>query len=175
MLTLNLLTSYAAGFPASPSPSRENSEGRTMSDGFGPNSPGFLMSYDPDTRCWRTSQACLFGGWETFSGTFPCSGMTRSGFLFQRASLVCNIEDGESLLLPTPNANALISFWASAQKLAEGKKFRASGARIGSNLSWILGKWHLQNGGERDNELIPDPCFYEVVMGFPHNWTDLEG
>jgi hypothetical protein len=93
------------------------------------------------------------------------------------------IYERESGLLPTPTHKALISWWASAQyktalpfnirKMTGGH--RKSGAKIGSNLSWTLAEWHLRNGGQRDSELVPDPCFYEVMMGWPMQWTALDG
>lgn len=44
--------------------------------------------FDHGSRCWRTWQRCLVEGWETFSGTWPRSGMTRNGIAYRRAALV---------------------------------------------------------------------------------------
>ena len=79
----------------------------------------------------------------------------------------------EYSLLPTPNAMAVLNMWKSAEYLFHGKTERESGAKIGSCLSWTLAKWHLQNGNQKDNSLVPDPCLYETIMDFPLNWTDL--
>ena len=76
-------------------------------------------------------------------------------------------------LLPTPVASQLISQWASAKYLLYNNGVRNSGAKVGSNLSWLLSKWHLQNGGQEDC-LIPDPCLSEMMMGYPIGYTDLK-
>jgi len=71
---------------------------------FGTNTLGSLASYDPDTSSWRTSQRCLLVEWEPFSATFPRSGMTRSGTLFQLQPLVRRTDEIESGLWRTPSA-----------------------------------------------------------------------
>lgn len=62
--------------------------------------------FDRNTRSWRTWQRCLVEGWEPFSGTWPRSGMTRSGIAYRRAPLV-RLTDGtvSGSLLPTPEAS----------------------------------------------------------------------
>lgn len=45
----------------------------------GSSMPASLASYDLASSSWRTSQLCLDGAWERFSGAFPRSGMMRSG------------------------------------------------------------------------------------------------
>jgi hypothetical protein len=72
---------------------------------FGTNTLGSLASYDPATSSWRTSQRSLLEEWEPFSETFPRSGMTRSGTLFQLQPLVRRTDETESGLLPTPTAS----------------------------------------------------------------------
>jgi hypothetical protein len=72
---------------------------------FGTNTLGSLASYDPATSSWRTSQRSLLEEWEPFSATFPRSGMTRNGTLFQLQPLVRRTEETESGLLPTPTAS----------------------------------------------------------------------
>jgi len=62
--------------------------------------------YDPQSRSWRTWQRCLVEGWETYSGTWPRSGMTRSGIAYRRAPLVpLTKETASGSLLPTPEAS----------------------------------------------------------------------
>lgn len=41
--------------------------------------PGSSVSYDPESSSWRTSQRSFDGEWTVFSGTWPRSGMMRSG------------------------------------------------------------------------------------------------
>ncbi len=72
---------------------------------FGMSSLGSLASYDPATSSWRTSQLSLLGGWEPFSATFPRSGMTRSGTLFQLQPLVRRTGGSGFGFWPTPDAS----------------------------------------------------------------------
>src|ERR1017187_10285623 len=54
---------------------------------YGPNMQGFFASFDRASCSWKTSQACLQGGLETFSETWPTSGTMRTGKCYQRAPL----------------------------------------------------------------------------------------
>ena len=105
---ITLLTSFAAAFPAKTSASPEKGLAlQELGPVFGASSLGSLASYDPATSSWRTWQRCLLGGWEPFSATFPRSGMTRSGTLFQLQPLVRRTdESGSGLWLGTPSAGA---------------------------------------------------------------------
>ena len=48
--------------------------------GFGKSMPESWAKYDPDSSSWKMSQGCLLTGLsESFSGTWPSSGMTRFG------------------------------------------------------------------------------------------------
>jgi hypothetical protein len=82
-------TSSAAASPAKTSALQAREpDSQERGQVFGTSSLGSLASYDPATSSWRTSQRSLLGGWEPFSVTFPRSGMTRSGTLFQLQPLV---------------------------------------------------------------------------------------
>ena len=73
--------------------------------GFGKKCSESFAKYDPDTSLWRTSQLCFQGGLESFSETWPRSGMTRSGIAYRlppSAPLTGEIEFG---LLPTPDCS----------------------------------------------------------------------
>gem|GEM_PF-708038 len=74
-------------------------------DSFGHSCEPFAW-YDPESRSWRTWQRCLVEGWEIFSGTWPRSGMTRSGIAYRRPPLVPLTDATASgSLLPTPEAS----------------------------------------------------------------------
>ena len=75
---------------------------------FGTSSLGSLASYDPATSSWRTSQRSLLEEWEPFSATFPRSGMTRNGTLYQLRPLVRRTGGSECGSLPTPTEDACI-------------------------------------------------------------------
>jgi hypothetical protein len=94
--------------------------------------------FDPQARCWRTWQRCLVEGWEIFSGTWPRSGMTRSGIAFRRAPLApLTKETGSGSSLPTPTAKAnmmapSMQKWAAHRNLVPTPRpcsgLRSSGA-----------------------------------------------
>jgi len=101
---------WASSLPASPA-SRgarpATAEESRTSGGSGPTSSASFARWDPATSCWRTSQACLFGGLDTFSGPWPSSGSMRSGVCTARPrSALPTSGDGSSSLLPPPAASA---------------------------------------------------------------------
>jgi integrase len=72
------------GFPCQDISSAGEAQGSTeRARVFGQSTPAWLASFDPDTSSWRTSQLSLLGGLDEFSGTWPRSGMTRSGTAYQ--------------------------------------------------------------------------------------------
>ena len=72
----------------------------------GENTPGSLASFDRGSLSWKTSQRSLDGGWETFSETWPRSGMMRNGIAYRLPTLVQDSFGTEYGLWPTPNATA---------------------------------------------------------------------
>jgi len=98
---------------------------------FGTSSLGSLASYDHATSSWRTSQRSLLEEWEPFSETFPRSGMTRSGTLFQLQPLVRRTGGNGSGSLPfgTPTANEKLATAYPTPNM--GERFRR---RHGGNL-----------------------------------------
>lgn len=66
-----------------------------------------LAIYDRDSLSWRTSQRCLDGEWEQFSGTWPRSGTMQNGNAYRRRPLVRitdAIEYSSLPIVPTPSA-----------------------------------------------------------------------
>ena len=95
--------SSAGGFPAPifrwpvrapASPARTRDSGASTPDSF--------ASYDPATSSWRTSQRCLFEGWDECSETWPRAGMTRSGTAYPLRPLAPLTAVTDSGLWPTP-------------------------------------------------------------------------
>jgi len=149
--------------------------------------------YDHDGRCWRTFQRCLVEGWTRFSGTWPRSGMTRSGIAFQRVPLVPLTEETASGLLPTPEASntkaiALRSagrsprnFLASIPTPRPCSGLRSSGANR-TEILQALKKWptpvardhrspgrsRLERTGGKEEECLPQ------AVGGPLNPTWVE-
>lgn len=63
--------------------------------------------YDRSTRSWKTWQRCLMTEWESFSGTWPRSGLTRNGIAYQRkpSAPLMNVTVYGSLPTPTVSGN----------------------------------------------------------------------
>ena len=77
-----------------------------MSDTSGRISPTPFAYYDPESSCWRTSQATLALDLMQSSVTLPRSGSMRNGELFERPTLArLTGGSGCSSLLVTPTAN----------------------------------------------------------------------
>ncbi len=98
------LTLFAADSLASPSPSRGRVKRKTINGGSGRRSRTSFASYDRGTSSWKTFQVCLDGEWETWSGTWPASGMTRSGIACPLPPSVPHTYETGSSSLPTPSA-----------------------------------------------------------------------
>ena len=98
------LTLFAADSLASPSLSRGRGSRRRIAGGSGQRSQASFATYDPGSSSWRTFQDCLDGEWETFSETWPASGMTRNGTAYRRPSSVPPIYATESGSWHTPQA-----------------------------------------------------------------------
>lgn len=108
---------------------------------FGQSSPESFASFDRATCSWRTRQVSLFWGLAEFSGTWPNSGMTRSGLAYPLRSLVPLIYEPGSGSWPTPVAD-------------DTGHRRNPYSQGGKALSYVL------NGP-------PNPRFVEWMMGFP--------
>jgi len=148
---------------------------------FGTSLLGSLASYDRDTSSWKTSQTCLFEGRILFSGSFPRSGMTRSGTLFRLRPLVLRTDgSGCGLWLGTPTAAMSIRSeefqrqtaptpaefvrmyptpTTKANQMCPSMQFRGTACR---NLREDTGGGSL------------NPMWVEWLMGFPPGWTALD-
>ncbi len=147
--------SLQADSPAKTSQSQEiRQEYRTEHEaGYGQSAPVYLGSFDPDTPSLKTSQTFLMEsgelGLSEFSGTFPRSGMMRSGTVYQLPNLVRTTTEIGSGLWPTPTAH-------NAKEGAYPSEY----TRKTPTLS-------AQAGGKLNPEWV------EWLMGFPINHTDL--
>jgi hypothetical protein len=131
-------TSSQVDSPASPSVSRDAGAPRTTSAGSGPSSPEWFATYDPDSCSWRTSQGCLPGmeEWETYSGTWPRSGMTRSGIAYRLPSSAPPISAFASGLLPTPTRES----YGYNQQESPGATVEPSLQTMASKALWLTPK-----------------------------------
>ena len=164
----------------------------------GPKSSDLLASYDRDTSSWRTLQTCFLaqlngeaGGLAEYSETWPSAGMMRNGKTYRRQPWALPIAASASGLLPTPRANDSQKRGNfNIQELRNG--FPAAVKRVflptisknefkGASRDRYKGSTHFRGAkmseGLRNCEEDPiylNPCFAEVVMGFPIGWTDLK-
>jgi hypothetical protein len=98
-----LLTLYLAGFHAKTFPQQGKAQGLTESEAeCGEKWRGWLAKYDPDSCSWKTAQCSLFEEEPESLQTLPRSGMTRSGMLWGRQTLVHRTSETESGSWPTP-------------------------------------------------------------------------
>jgi hypothetical protein len=100
-----LLMSYLAGFHAKTSQSQERATDLTENgQDSGEKWRGWLAKFDPVTSTLRTAQCSLLEEEPESLQTLPRSGMTRSGMLWARQTLVLRTSETESgFLLPTPD------------------------------------------------------------------------
>jgi hypothetical protein len=80
----NQLTLFAADTHVSPSASQDNAKEPTTRDTFGHVSPTPFGFFDPDSHCWKTSQATFQWDSEMFKPIWPRSGTTRNGIAYRR-------------------------------------------------------------------------------------------
>ena len=98
-----LLMSYLEAFPVKTSPQQEKEQASTESDQeCGEKWRGWLAKFDPNTSLLRTAQCSLLEEEPELLQTLPRSGMTRSGMLWERQTLVLRINATESGSWPTP-------------------------------------------------------------------------
>ena len=102
-----------------------------------------------DSLSWKTSQRCLFTEWAELSETWPQSGTTQNGRAFRRQPSVPITYELASGFLPTPLAS-------------ETGYRRTRYSQGGFALSTAIGG-------------PVNPRFAEWMMGYPLEWTDLEG
>lgn len=185
---------FAADFHASPSALQESSYGKMTSVGFGLTLPPSFAWYDRATRLLRTYQACLTGGWAMFSGTWPRCGLMRNGTLYPlKPSAHPNSANESGLLrLPTLRHNdaekrgninhddkrngypaALRQAYfrpptigANEYKGSARDRYRGSANFHGAKMSEGLRTCS-------EDPIYLNPCFGEVVMGYPIGWTEL--
>lgn len=115
--------SSAADSPAKISATPASGPASTGRDpACGRSLPGSFAFFDPATSSWRTCQPSLFEGWSEFSGTWPTSGLMRSGIVSRLPPLVPRIEDGDSSLLLTPTTRDWRSGKASEATLSKNSR-----------------------------------------------------
>ena len=129
-----------------------------------------FASFDPDTLSWRTSQLSLFGGWMSYSESWPRAGMMRNGKSYPRRPLVPRISGIGLSFWPTPKAQTGREGISprTLEMVREGVAEASLTRVILMPEQWPPGNWKEGTGRH------PNPQFLEYLMGFPIGWTDLE-
>lgn len=127
---------------------------------FGQNTPGSFANYDLASSSWKMLQTSLIG-LETFSETWPRSGMTRNGTAFKRLSLGAVAPEKGSGWFRTP----VSSDWMGST----GKGSRRG--TLPESLMLSPGPHHIPL---RQKTGFPNPPFLEWLMGLPIGWTALD-
>lgn len=137
-----------------------------------------LASFDPDSCSWKTSQTSLLTDSEPYSQTFPRSGMTRNGYVYELPIVgrLTKEIDGGYLATPTCTSNQL------APSMMKHKSCRAMAAAIlPTPTAHDAKKGAYPSEFKRNTPGIavilggkPAPTFQEWQMGWPINHTALK-
>jgi hypothetical protein len=152
--------------------------------GYGKSTPELLGKFDPATRSLKTSQLCFLEGFQTFSTTYPRSGMTRNGTVFQLPPLVRLTDATGSGSWPTPtvdDANNVTRASGQYQSLTRAiqtwptptsRDWKDGSAQACANVpsNSLLGR-EVHTEGLTGSL---NPTWVEWLMGFPTGFTDLE-
>ncbi len=192
-MTMELpLTLSAADSPARTLATQESAAAlKASAADYGKSTPVLLANYDRDTSSWRTLQHCLVEGLGSFSGTWPRSGMMRSGIAYRLPSLARITSEIESGSLPTltihGNYNAVGSSKTSGDGIITSLKriptLCAREYRHGATPSRTLRMMSTSARGlalpswlRLSTSLTGpiNPCWAEGFMGYPIGWTECE-
>ena len=162
----------------------------TESDqGSGATLPESLAWFDHASSLWKTQQRCLDGELETFSRTWPVSGMTRNGTAFHVPPSVPFISGIGSFSWPIPTSDSRrsggIERWggSNARKALKKRLAKLQEDSLGTMYTTPTAddvghrKKPYSQGGEALSYQIGgpvNPAWEEWLMGFPLDWTRLE-
>lgn len=181
-----LLTWWLEGFPAKTYLSQEKAQESTVPGAAcGDTWLGWLAKFDPVSSSWKTAQLSLIGDSGESLATFPRSGMTRGGLLWELPMLELRTDETASGYWPTPVASdtgsrkkpyaqggtplsLAVKIWptpqASDNRNRGTTKTPAIARRIEAGKQVMLSMC-------MDGPLNPD--WTEWLMGWPIGWSDL--
>jgi hypothetical protein len=152
-----LLMSYLADFHAKTLVPQEKAQELTESDQeCGEKWHASFVKYDHDSSLWRTHQCSLLGDLDEFSETWPQWGLMRDGECWEQQMLEQSIRGTESGSLPTP------------------VKSDYKGTSKNSKFASRMIQYKAWDDGTEASTLYPNPLAYEVLMGWPEQWTELK-
>jgi hypothetical protein len=175
-----VLMSYLEAFPVKTSPQQEKEQASTESDQVcGEKWLGWSAKFDPHTSTLRTAQCSLLEEEPELLQTLPRSGMTRSGMLWERQTLVLRTSETESGSWPTPTVCGNYNRKGLSERSGDGlatavmkwptpTAHNAKETNAPSEHSRNTPTLAAQAGG------ILNPTWVEWLMGWPLGWTDLK-
>jgi hypothetical protein len=188
----DVLTSFLEDFPVRTSQQQDEAQGLTEPDPeCGHRWQELLARYDPSTSLWKTPQFSLLGDYTEFSETWPRWGSMRAGVSYQRHPLVRPINETESGLWRTPQAQEGMrgvykSKEAMDAHLDRGHQLSLSNQVVHRHL-WPTPTAHNAKETNAPSEALRNeptlasrvggtlnPTWVEWLMGWPLGWTDLK-
>ena len=143
-----------------------------MKETFGVNMPELFAKLSPDGLWLKTYQgyfqATIDDSFQEFSEIWPRWGIVSDGGAIELLTLVRYISARESLLLPTPTASDGKAWKMINKNDVQGGVWRYDNSKIRHAkklvhyLAWL---------GNSLNQAVE---YYETIMGFPRDWTDLD-
>jgi hypothetical protein len=152
---------------------------------------GWLAKFDPDLYLWKTAQCSFIEESGECLETFPVSGMTRGGLLWERMTLERRTKGIERGLWRTPDTGG----GGTSGILKQGQNHRKNGQpiqirlvdQVNNSRLWPtpVQRMYKDSGSPSEyarNE-IPlaaqvggplNPDWVEWLMGWPPGWTDLK-
>jgi len=187
-----LLTLYRAAFPVLTSVSPGEAQGLMESNPqCGTTWRGWLAKFDPDSYSWKTAQCSFIEESGECLATFPVSGMTQDGLLWEQSMLAHRIKGTERGLWRTPDTGG----GGTSGLLKKGQNHRQNGQpiqirlvdQVNNSRLWPtpVARMHKDGGNpsEYKRNEIPlaaqaggplNPEWVEWLMGWPPEWTDLK-
>jgi hypothetical protein len=187
-----LLTLYLAAFPVRTFPSQGEEQGLTEKvPQCGITWRGWLAKFDPDSYSWKTAQCSFIEESGECLETFPASGMTRDGLLWEQTRSERPTKGIERGLWRTPDTGG----GGTSGILKQGQNHRKNGQpiqirlvdQVNNSRLWPtpVQRMYKDSGSPSEyarNE-IPlaaqvggplNPEWVEWLMGWPPGWTDLK-
>jgi hypothetical protein len=146
--------SSAGATPASHLATPESGPGLPTLGIFGQSSPDCFAYLDPDTHCWKTSQANFLSDLETFSETWPNSGTMRNGRACALQTLAPATCESGCLLWPTPDCGQGESPNLRPSRIATGRTTEY----LGRTVAMLPATWPTATKGDGESgQTRPNP------------------
>ena len=147
-----LLMSYLAGFPVRTFPSLDEAQGLMEKvPQCGITWRGWLAKFDPDSYSWKTAQCSFIEESGESLATFPVSGMTRDGLLWEQSMSEHRTKGIERGLWRTPDTGGGGDIWPTQTRPELSKEWPAHPNQTGgsSEQSKTMANTSSQNAQRR--------------------------